>query len=190
MQTRLPELRQSIDLQRFSGCWYEVARTSDVPFEPSDLTDACVTYGWDGTRLTIDGEGQLPSGEQRKWTVQVKNAVNAFNTRFVVDLPLIGGGQPYRILMLDTENYQWAVVTAGIRDQLLWVLSREQLLDRTLWLGIFDDLELHFAVNLNRLQYTHHTLAPVRVEAVQSSIETRVQPLGEDRFLVHVTHEV
>lgn len=160
-----PELRIAISLERFSGRWYETARTRGIPFEPRGTTDVTATYSWDGRTFGIHNEALL-NCQPISWHTKVKRIDNAFNTRFIIEVPpppgtnLPAGEGVYRILMLDTDEYKWAVVASGERDGWVWVLSREQLMTPDRWRNIFDRLEREFGYDPRRLEYTVHTRQP------------------------------
>lgn len=158
MQTVLPELREVVDLQRYAGCWYELVRTKDIPFEPPSMTDVRAVYTWDGERFGITNHG-FYRGEWRKWSTQVKRITNGWNTRLEIMQP----GAPvvgiYRILMLDTQDYQWAVVAGGDDNRYVWVLARERLQTKRWWAEVFRQLEQDFGINLDTLMHTPHTMS-------------------------------
>ena len=164
MDDILPEIRDTVDLQRFAGRWYEVERSQGIPFEPDGTTDVRAIYSWDGRTFGIRNEALL-NGRPIYWETRVKRIVNAYNSRFVIEVPLPPGARTvagpregiYRILMLDMRDYQWAVVASGERENWIWVLSRERLMTRQQWDTIHAVLEDHFGVDLRTLVYTAHT---------------------------------
>ena len=164
MDDILPEIRDTVDLRRFSGRWFEVARSRGIPFEPDGITDVHALYSWDGRTFGIRNEALL-NDRPIYWETHVKRIVNAYNSRFVIEVPLPPGARTvagpregiYRILMLDMRNYEWAVVASGERDNWIWVLSRERLMTQTRWETIYSVLENHFGVDLRTLEYTTHT---------------------------------
>jgi len=130
-----------VDLTRYAGVWYEVVRSRDIPFEPPGTKNVCAIYRWDGTTFSIQNEAIL-NGKKIQWTATVEKIKG--NT-----LELTNNGM-YKILMLDTENYQWAVVWSG---QWLWILSRNLCAPSEIR-EIYNHLEDWFAFNLNTLIYT------------------------------------
>lgn len=155
MHCVLPELRTPVDLSRFAGTWYELARTEGIPFEPPGITDVRAKYTWDGTTFGITNTAVTADGAPMAWSTRVVRIVNEWNTRFELERRGL-----YLILMLDTVDYQWAVVSSGDDHRWVWVLGREQLLTEDLWRYIFDQLRDYFEVDIERIDYTRHTLPP------------------------------
>ena len=112
----------AVDLNRYAGVWYEVARFENS-FE-KDCVGVTATYGRnpDGTisvknscrMKALDGEENVAEGVARviDTATNAKLAVSFF-------WPFFGD---YWIIGLDPD-YRWAVVGAPRRDY-LWVLSR------------------------------------------------------------------
>jgi apolipoprotein D and lipocalin family protein len=110
------------DLDRYLGCWYEIARL-DHPFERG-LSQVSATY-----RLRDAGGVQvLNRGYDERTGVWKEAEGRAF---FIGD-PTIGslkvsffgpfyGG--YHIIALDREQYAWAMIAGPSRDY-LWILAR------------------------------------------------------------------
>ena len=115
---------QSLDLNRFMGRWYEIARY-DHRFE-KEMTHVSATYslredgkievlneGWkDGELKQIKGKAKQPDpNDPGKLKV-------SFFLWFYAD---------YYMMELDRENYRYAVVGSST-DRYLWILSREKRL--------------------------------------------------------------
>lgn len=128
-----PPTVASLDLQRYLGTWYEIARLP-MRHEPPDYTDITATYRLDDEgairveNRAIDGEG-----ERREAIGQARPADPADPTRLEVSflpdglrwIPFTRGD--YWILRLDPD-YRTALV--GSPDyRYLWLLHREPTLD-------------------------------------------------------------
>lgn len=118
-----------VDLRRYMGTWYEIARYA-TDFEDSrekhcidvvstltiresnrfSIHDSCRNQKAGGKLISIEGEGRAPSPGTAKLRV-------SFQWPFYTD---------YWITGLD-PNYKWAVVTAPSR-RYLWILSRQPTL--------------------------------------------------------------
>lgn len=121
------ETVDSVDVERYLGKWFEIARYP-VSFEEGcvgvtaeyalrddgriRVLNTCIEGTLDGPVRTIEGTGRVIEEE-----TNAKLAVSFFG-------PFEG---PYWILMLD-EDYQWAVVGEPSRST-LWILSRTPQLD-------------------------------------------------------------
>lgn len=121
-----------VDLTRYAGVWYEIARYPHR-FE-KDLVGVTATY-----TLREDGKidvlnqgykGRL-DGELSQATAVAKvpdpNEPGKLKVFFV---PLFGAG--YFILDLDRENYQWALVGSNSMNY-LWILSRTPQMDNSVY---------------------------------------------------------
>ncbi|GAB2491381.1 lipocalin family protein [Arenimonas alkanexedens] len=124
----VPEL----DLQRYSGTWYEIARlpmyferrcVSDVtatyvPLESGrvEVRNACLRD--DGVRMQSKGMARLSGTEPAKLEVR-------FAPSWLSFLPMVWSD--YWVIALD-EDYQWALVGEPDRKY-LWILSRDSELD-------------------------------------------------------------
>ncbi|MFW6277115.1 MAG: lipocalin family protein [Prolixibacteraceae bacterium] len=112
-----------LDLQRYLGTWYEIARF-DHPFE-RNLVGVTATYelrddgkirvinkGYkntlDGKLKTAKGKAKRPNPEEEPGRFKV-----AFFLFFYAD---------YIVMELD-ENYEWALIGSS-GDEYLWILSR------------------------------------------------------------------
>jgi lipocalin len=113
---------QSVDLSRYLGYWYEIAKY-DHYFE-RDLDYAMAHYSLrDDGKIDVlntgikDGRAKDAKGIAKTTDVPGLLRVSFFG-------PFFGD---YRIMMLD-ENYQYVLV-GGSTDKYLWILSRTPELD-------------------------------------------------------------
>jgi lipocalin len=119
------ETVKEVDLQRYLGKWYEIARF-DHSFERG-LVGATATYSMrddgkikvlnQGFKNTLDGELSKAEGKAKLTDEPGKLKVSFFWI-FYAD---------YYILELD-ENYQWALIGSK-SDKYLWILSRTPKLE-------------------------------------------------------------
>lgn len=117
------DLVGSLDLQRYLGRWYEVARFQH-PFEKT-LVGATAEYSMreDG-RVTVLNSGFKKSLDGRYTSVQAvawrpnENEPGALKVKFFGLFT-----SDYLVFGLDEENYQWALVGNNDR-KFLWFLSR------------------------------------------------------------------
>jgi apolipoprotein D and lipocalin family protein len=134
-----PPVVQSIDLERYAGRWFEIARY-DVSFQRGcegvtaqyrpledgeiEVINACRKGGLDGETDTITGRARVVDGSNG-----AKLKVSFFGPFFLGD---------YWVIDL-AEDYGWAVVSEP-RGRFLWILSRTPqmdeaiLADRLTWL--------------------------------------------------------
>jgi apolipoprotein D and lipocalin family protein len=118
-----------VDLSRYAGKWYEIARLPNrFQRDCACNTTATYTLRADG-KITVLNECRQADGRQKsaKGTARVADATG-LNTKLKVFWPFSGD---YWITDLDPE-YRWAVVGEPGR-RYLWILSRQPQMDTTLY---------------------------------------------------------
>ena len=113
---------KSVDLNRYLGSWYEIAKYDHYFERDLDYAMARYTLRDDGKIDVLntgikDGRAQDAKGIAKTTDVPGLLRVSFFGPFFA----------DYRIMMLD-ENYQYALVGGGT-DKFLWILSRTPQLD-------------------------------------------------------------
>jgi lipocalin len=115
---------QTVDLNRYLGHWYEIAKY-DHHFE-RDLEFAMAHY-------TLRDDGKIDVLNTGIKDGRAKDAKGIAKTTGVPGLLRVSFFGPffgdYRIMMID-KNYQYALV-GGSTDNFLWILSRTPQLDET-----------------------------------------------------------
>lgn len=127
-----PATVASIDLSRYLGTWYEIARLP-MRQEPEDFTDITAEYSLqDDGKLRVVNRAINGKGE-REESVGEATALDASNSRLEVSflpeglrwIPFTKGD--YWIIRID-EGYTTALVGSPDRKY-LWLLSRQPQLD-------------------------------------------------------------
>lgn len=112
----------SIDLNRYLGSWYEIARF-DHRFERGMThTQALYTLREDG-RIDVQNTG-IKGGKQKISNGKAKTTDTTALLRVSFFGPFYGD---YRVLLLD-DDYQYVLVGGGT-DDYLWILSRTPQLE-------------------------------------------------------------
>ncbi|MET0649569.1 MAG: lipocalin family protein [Pyrinomonadaceae bacterium] len=124
----------SVDLPRYAGLWYEVARLPNR-FEEKCAGDVTAEYALDGTdRLKVVNRCRKQDGKMSEAVGEAKLADRKgpnsrlkvrFAPAFLSFLPVVWGN--YQIIEL-APDYSYAVVGAPDRKY-LWVLSRTPQMD-------------------------------------------------------------
>lgn len=125
-QRNLPVV-SSVDLERYSGTWYEIAR---LPFSfEANLKCITATYSLrkDG-RITVLNKGHLIADPKKtttsRGTAFIPDPASPAKLKVQFFWPFRGN---YWIMELD-ENYRYAMVGEP-RLRYLWILSREKKMD-------------------------------------------------------------
>ena len=131
----------SVDLKRYAGKWYEIARLPNW-FEKACTANTAATYTLqpDG-KIQVLNECNKADGRLKiaKGTAKVADSKGP-NTKLKVTFfwPFSGD---YWIIDLD-PNYQWVVVGEPSRDY-LWILARNPRLDGALYQQILERVKKH-----------------------------------------------
>ncbi len=128
---------ESVDLNRYLGKWYEIARFDQKFQRGCTATTATYSLRKDGDISVLNEchlnspQGPLKRAYGRAWVVDrntnAKLKVQFFLTRFRI--PFLAGN--YWILELD-EDYQYVIIGDPSRKY-LWILSRSAQMDETLY---------------------------------------------------------
>jgi apolipoprotein D and lipocalin family protein len=145
----------SVDLQRYQGRWYEIARLP-MRFQRDCASDVTATYSLkeNGDVKVVnacrEANGKL---KQSEGTAKLEDA-NGPTSKLKVTFfwPFYG---KYWVIDLD-PNYQWAVVGGPSREY-LWVLSRKPRMDEALLNKLLGAAKAQ-GYDLSRLIRTKHTV--------------------------------
>ncbi len=122
----------NVDLKRYLGTWYELARFPHT-FE-KDLENVTATYN-----LKANGKIEVTNAGFKDRKKSVAKGTAWIPDRSCSGRLLVSLFRPfraeYKIIKLDEENYGFAVVTSSNKNY-LWILSREPKISQKL----FDDL--------------------------------------------------
>lgn len=125
---------KAVDLNRYLGSWYEIAKYDHVFERGLDYAMANYTLREDG-KIDVLNTG-IKDGRAK----DAKGIAKTTNIPGLLKVSFFGPFySDYRIMMLDT-NYQYVLV-GGSNDKYLWILSRTPQLDdatRTLLLAEAD----------------------------------------------------
>ena len=133
--SKVPEPRvvPSVDLARYAGRWYEIARLPNS-FQKKCAGGVAATYELrpDGN-VTVINECRKASGEitRAKGTAKVADKQSKAKLKVTFLWPFYGD---YWILDLG-PNYEYAVV-GDPKRRYLWILSRTQQIDDALYQGL------------------------------------------------------
>ncbi|MCF7927761.1 MAG: lipocalin family protein [Spirochaetales bacterium] len=119
---------EEVDLERFTGTWYEIARYPH--FFEKQLVGVTATYTLrsDG-KLRVVNEGYTDSFEGKKKAIKGRARVpDPDNPGWLQVSFFLWFWSDYLILELDTENYQYALIGSS-SPNFLWILGRQPEMD-------------------------------------------------------------
>ncbi len=122
----------SFDPDRYLGTWYEIARFPHS-FE-KNLVGVTATYSLrDDGKIKVVNKGfkNSFSGESRTSVGKAKPAKSGNPAHLRVSFFLFFYAD-YKVMELDEENYQWAIVGSSSPDY-LWILCRKPQMDEALY---------------------------------------------------------
>lgn len=146
------ETVKNVDLVKYSGTWYEVARLPNS-FEKG-LVGVTATYTLrkdgkinvlnKGRKNTLDG---IEKKAKAKAKIPDENEPGKLKVYF---FPFIGGD--YWIIDLDEENYQYAMVGSPSKKY-LWILSRNKILKKEIYDTLLKKAE-NYGYDISKLYMT------------------------------------
>ncbi|WP_009964414.1 lipocalin family protein [Verrucomicrobium spinosum] len=125
-----PPTVASVDLKRYTGTWYEIARFPHSFEKGASHVTANYLSMPDGTVKVVNRamkNGKPDSIEGVATPVSGSNGAK-LKVKFFTFLP----SGNYWVLALDDKNYQWAMVGEGSRKY-LWILSRTPQMDKEVY---------------------------------------------------------
>ncbi|MGH8074234.1 MAG: lipocalin family protein [Lysobacter sp.] len=135
MHHTAPATVPAVDLQRYLGTWYEIARLP-MRHEPPDYTDITATYTLqDDGKVRVENRARDGDGEPQESVGEATPVDGSNNSKLEVTflpeglrwIPFTKGD--YWILRLDSD-YQVALVGSPDR-KFLWLLARTPRIDPT-----------------------------------------------------------
>jgi apolipoprotein D and lipocalin family protein len=146
-----PEVVSHVDVPRYMGLWYEVARFDQkfqkgcvgVTAEYSLLDNGKVAVLNTCFAETLDGERRQAEGKAR-----IADPVTNAKLRVTFFWPFYGDYWIFRL----GDNYEYAVVGSPDRDS-LWFLSREPHMEETLFKRLYAEMASE-GFDMKRLQPT------------------------------------
>ncbi len=158
----VPETVQNVELERYAGLWYEIAKFPNRFQKDCSETTATYELREDGLISVVNrcvtekGNVKEAKGKAR---VADPNTPSKLQVKF---FPLAPWGD-YWILILD-EDYQYSVV--GDSDgRYLWVLSRKPSMEESLYLSLVERL-LEMGYFVDFLERTAHPSIPTATAGV------------------------
>ena len=140
---------KSLDLNRYLGTWYEIARF-DHRFERGmEQTQATYTLQKDGTIKVLNAG--MKNGKPK----QSEGLAKLTDTPALLRVSFFGPFySDYRVMLLD-KDYQYALVGGG-SDNYLWILSRTSLLSDDVKKTILNEAKRR-GYDINKLIWVNHS---------------------------------
>ena len=151
---------QNVDLERYLGTWYEIARFDQKFQRGCTAVSATYSIGSDGDIKVLNScrldhpSGELKLAEGRAWLKNERSSSKLKVQFFLSNYRINIFAGNYWIIDLDEENYSYAVVGDPSRKY-FWILSRTPDMDEEL----FEDIKTRatdLGFNMNNLLKTIH----------------------------------
>jgi len=154
------ELVESLDLERYQGLWYEIARLPNR-FQSRCVRDVSAHYqltsggevavtnrcrSEDGQWIEAQGRARPDRSDGRQAALEVR-----FAPRWLAWLPFVWG--EYRVIALD-EDYRHALVGSDNRAY-LWILAREPELSAAVFEHLVEQASRQ-GFDIDQLERTRH----------------------------------
>ena len=151
------EVVEEVDLERYAGTWYEIAKYP-TPFQAGCARSTAEYTPQEGGRVRVLNTCESPDGTVID-TIEgyAEVADPATNAKLTVYFPGSPFGAPYWILELG-EDYGYAVVGEPSRS-FLWILSRTPTMDEATFQSILTRLP-EKGYDPGRLQRVSESTAP------------------------------
>lgn len=141
-----PKAIENLDLTKFAGTWYEIARLPNK-YE-RDLVDVTSTLKIKNGEMKLINRGSERRSNKRKKILAGDVSLPDRNTpgRMKVKVfPFVSF--EYKVIDIDTENYQWAIITSDSRE-FLWLFARNPEISHSLYMNLVERARsMGFAVN-------------------------------------------
>jgi apolipoprotein D and lipocalin family protein len=145
---------EGVDLQRFQGQWYEIAKLPRVT--QANCTGTTSRYELKSNReLVVTNACRLGSLEGSRRQVVAAGRVPNPDVPAKLSLEFGGFFGDYWIIDLDRDDYRYAVVGHPTR-QYLWILSRTPTMDAAVLQPVLDRATQR-GFDVSRLEYTQQT---------------------------------
>jgi apolipoprotein D and lipocalin family protein len=122
---------KNFDLKRYLGMWYEVARLPQSFENGLDRVTATYTLQEDGTIKVLNKGFNISKGEWKEASGKAYIPDTLAGALLKVSFFWIFYGE-YKVIVLDTLNYSYAMVTSSSKKY-LWILSRSPQLEQTVY---------------------------------------------------------
>ena len=122
---------KNFDLNRYLGMWYEVARLPQSFENGLDRVTATYTLQEDGTIKVLNKGFDTSKGEWKEATGKAYIPDTLAGALLKVSFFWIFYAD-YKVIVLDTVNYSYAMVTSSSKKY-LWILSRSPQLDQSVY---------------------------------------------------------
>jgi apolipoprotein D and lipocalin family protein len=122
----------SLDLKRYSGKWYEIARIPNTFQRDCTGTVTAEYTPLPNGKIQVVNSCQKSDGAWKSVNGTAKPIKGSNNTKLKVSFGIPFATGDYWIIALDQKNYQWALVGHPSRNY-LWILSRSPKIPNSLY---------------------------------------------------------
>lgn len=126
-RSRKPDVVKDIDLDQYSGTWYEIARLPNKHEKDMVEVTSTFTRTKDGGYVIIN-RGYKGSRGGKCSTVKGDVSIPDKKTKGAMKVKVWFLNIDYRVLDVDKEKYQYALVSSD-SQKYLWIMSKQPVMD-------------------------------------------------------------
>ena len=160
----LAVVSKPIDLNRFGGHWFEIARTKNLRLEMGDSVVFTLTPAADRT-IQIEYESKeepkvfqnygiaTPTADPSHYLIRITN--NFLTRLFTFDVEVVETDYDSYALVYSKNRFFWF-----IDHTCLWILSRNKKLDPNVLSHLLKTIEKNYQITEAQIRYTSHPDTP------------------------------
>lgn len=125
--SRAPDVVKDINLDKFSGTWYEIARLPNK--HENDLVEVTSTFKrTDDGNYEVENSGYKGSHGGKRTRVKGEISIPDPRVAGAMKVKIWFISIDYRVIDVDKENYQYALISSNSKKY-LWIMSKQPVME-------------------------------------------------------------